>query len=92
MQKVPSDPRAKFYPVCWGSVRRSSRKKLLPRAAGWRLEDLEAERNRFINGLFEKCAWQRHFFQAGLEQGSFLYRSHRALARMLAFPMLQALA
>jgi PAS domain S-box-containing protein len=84
MQK-PSDPRREVLTGLLGLGSQSSRKSYYPELLA-RLEDLEAERNRY-KWLFENAL--HGIFQAGLDQG--LLSVNRALARMLAYSDAQAL-
>ncbi|WP_022962773.1 PAS domain-containing hybrid sensor histidine kinase/response regulator [Halopseudomonas pelagia] len=84
MQK-PSDPRREVLTGLLGLGSQSSRKSYYPELLA-RLEDLEAERNRY-KWLFENAL--HGIFQAGLGQG--FVSVNRALARMLAYSDAQAL-
>ncbi|GGD01322.1 PAS domain-containing hybrid sensor histidine kinase/response regulator [Halopseudomonas salina] len=83
MQK-PSDPRREVLTGLLGLGSQSSRKSYYPELLA-RLEDLEAERNRY-KWLFENAL--HGIFQAGLDQG--FLSVNRALARMLGYPDAQA--
>ncbi|PCC98228.1 NahK/ErcS family hybrid sensor histidine kinase/response regulator [Halopseudomonas pelagia] len=84
MQK-PSDPRREVLTGLLGLGSQSSRKSYYPELLA-RLEELEAERNRY-KWLFENAL--HGIFQAGLGQG--FVSVNRALARMLAYTDAQAL-
>lgn len=84
MQK-PSDPRREVLTGLLGLGSQSSRKSYYPELLA-RLEELEAERNRY-KWLFENAL--HGIFQAGLGQG--FLSVNRALARMLAYADAQAL-
>lgn len=78
MQK-PSDPRRDVLTGLLGLGSQSSRKSYYPELLA-RLEELEAERNRY-KWLFENAL--HGIFQASLDRG--LLSSNRALARMLGY-------